>query len=227
MGGRGRGAAQRGHDVRVLTTRPASPPAHRSAGQASRRELDWYWRDHAFPARSRRPVLRTERANAAAWDRRGRRWRPDRCCGGDGRHVAVAAGPGARPGLPAVAVVADDWLSYGPRVDGLTRRLPGRAAPTPAAAADPGARARRGPASGARAGAAGQLHLRLPARGRAGRRRLDRAGLHRPPRRRPGALRRGPAAGPWRGRLLCCGRIDPRKGIATAIAALAQLPGAR
>ena len=31
---------------------------------------------------------------------------------------------------------------------------------------------------------------------------------------------------PWAGRLLCCGRIDPRKGIETAIASLAQLPGA-
>ncbi len=31
--------------------------------------------------------------------------------------------------------------------------------------------------------------------------------------------------GEWGGRLLCLGRIDPRKGIAVAIRALAQLPG--
>ena len=31
----------------------------------------------------------------------------------------------------------------------------------------------------------------------------------------------------WEGHLLCLGRIDPRKGVATAIRALAELPGAR
>ena len=66
-------------------------------------------------------------------------------------------------GLPAVAVVADDWLNYGPRVDGLTRRLPGALRGPGGTALSRVLALGAGPRSGPGSRAAGQLHLRLPA----------------------------------------------------------------
>lgn len=216
-----------GHELHVLTTRPASPAG--AAPQASvRRELDWYWRDDVFPARSLASVLRTERANAAAWDRAVAAVRPDAVLWmAMGGMSLSLLGRARAQRLPAVAVIADDWLNYGPRVDGLTRRLPGRARRSAGVllsrALALGAGPHLAPGPGLRVSFI-SAYLRDAARaggGWNGPAWIDHPGVD------PARFAAAPAAGPWRGQLLYCGRLDPRKGVGTAIAALDQLPGAR
>jgi len=216
---------ERGHRVRVLTTRPGpgdlagapviEPGVHR--------ELGWYWSEHAFPRCSLAATVRRERANAAVLARHLAAWLPDVVIWFSMGGMSLALlGQAAAAGLPAVAVVADDWLSYGPRVDGLTRRLPGparrRLAPvlTRALGIGPGPRMVPGPAL--RVSFISRF-LREAARASGG---WTAAGDVDHPGVDPVRFARS-APGPWTGRLLCCGRIDPRKGIATAIGALAKL----
>ncbi|MEO8969238.1 MAG: glycosyltransferase family 4 protein [Solirubrobacteraceae bacterium] len=221
---------ERGHHVRVLTTR-SDPGDLAGSGTPAidpdvHRELGWYWREHAFPRCSLAATVRRERANAAVFGRHLAAHRPDVVVWFSMGGMSLALlGQAAAAGLPAVAVVADDWLSYAPRVDGLSRRLPGplrrRLSPvvTRALGIGPGPRMVPGP----------QLRvsfisrfLRDAARASGG---WTAAGDVDHPGVDPGRF--APAApAPWAGRLLCCGRIDPRKGIAIAIQALAQLPDA-
>ena len=125
-----------------------------------------------------------------------------------------------RAGLPSLGLVGDEWMLYGPNVDGWTRRWRGRWR------------------FGARLG---ELVVGVPTR-------LDLDGAARwlfnsrqllssardaglvmpaadvsPPGVDP-SLFAPTEPGQWRWRLLYCGRADPRKGLATAIEALAQLP---
>ena len=215
-----------GHHVDVLTTRPAGP-----LGAADdplvRRELDWYWRDGAFPARTAAAVIRAERANAAAWDRAVTAGRPDAVLWmAMGGMSLSLLGRARAQGLPAVAVIADDWLNYGPRVDGLTRRLPdrlrrpGATLLSRALALGAGPRLAREPALRVSFISA---YLRDAARaggGWDGPAAIDHPGVD------PARFAPAPAPERWRGRLLYCGRLDPRKGVADAITALARLPGA-
>jgi glycosyltransferase involved in cell wall biosynthesis len=124
--------------------------------------------------------------------------------------------------VPAVAVVGDDWPAYAPGVDGWTRRWRGPVAGVLA------------PAAERVAGVPARLDLDRAARwtfvsahalaaGRAAGWRLASAAVHHPG-VDPAGFPSTPAA-PWAWRLLYCGRIDPRKGIATAVRALAELPG--
>jgi glycosyltransferase involved in cell wall biosynthesis len=128
-----------------------------------------------------------------------------------------------RRGLPAVAFVHDDWLDYGPRVDAWLKLFTGP---------------RRG-----RLAAPAQALLRMPTRVD-----LDNAARYVfvSERTRRHALDAGRAPSetaiapsgidpafidprperPWQSRLLYVGRIDERKGIATVVDALAELPGA-
>jgi glycosyltransferase involved in cell wall biosynthesis len=126
-------------------------------------------------------------------------------------------------GIPAVAFVHDDWLDYGPRVDAWLKLF-------------------TGPRRGRLAGLA-QTLLRMPTSvdfdnaaryvfvsERTRRRALD-AGRN--PRDwgiahsgiDPAYIDPRPEQ-PWQWRLLYVGRIDERKGIATVVDALAQLPEA-
>jgi glycosyltransferase involved in cell wall biosynthesis len=125
-------------------------------------------------------------------------------------------------GLPALAVVGDEWVVYGPRVDGWTRRwrrLPGAFSGAVSRAA--GVPARLGFDRAAQWSFNSEYTRSVS---RAAGWRLPGATVDHPgvaaqhPRRR--------AAESWGWRLLCCGRIDSRKGIATAIRALALLPEA-
>ena len=232
---------ERGHSVWILTTRPdpgdlaPSPPVAAGPGDLARaagidpdvhRELGWYWRDHAFPPCSLPATVRRERANAAVFAQQLAACRPDVIIWFSMGGMSLAMlGQGAAAGLPAVAVVADDWLSYGPRVDGLTRRLPGPARRrlagvlTRALALGPGPEMVPGPAL--RVSFISRF-LRDAARTSGGwtaAASVDHPGVD--------SVRFAPAVpAPWTGRLLCCGRIDPRKGVATALRALAQLPDA-
>src|SRR5258708_7305922 len=112
-------AAERaaGHEVRVLTSdldlgadEPDDADVHR--------ELRWYWRDFEFPRLSLRERVRLERANAAVLDRHVEELQPDVVAwwamGGMSLSLIERV---RRAGLPAVALVIDDWLDYGPRVD--------------------------------------------------------------------------------------------------------------
>ncbi len=195
----------RGHDVRVLCS------DHRAAGAGPEldpdvhRTLRWYWSEGEFPRRSLRECRRIERHNAAALDAALDDFAPD-VVGwwGMGALSMSLLGRVARRLLPAVAFVIDDWLIYGPKVDGWARRLH-----------------RRPSGRGVRFVFVSE-HVR--ARARAVNRSIAddtvaHAGI------RDSLLAGAREAGEWRWRLLCLGRVEPRKGLATALDALAQLPG--
>jgi glycosyltransferase involved in cell wall biosynthesis len=206
-----------GHEVRVLTTdwrpypdRPDDPGVHR--------ELGWYWRDHAFPRLGPRAVLALERGNAAVLERHLSDLRPDVvswwAMGGMSMSLVERV---RRGGPPAVGFVHDDWLCYGPEVDRWCR---GSGGPVARAAE----RLAGVPAGVDLARAARWVFVSESTRERAlacvpglvdtG---VAHSGID------PAFLDPAPPE-PWRWRLLYVGRIDPRKGIDTAIDALAHLP---
>lgn len=204
-----------GHDVRVLTTRTRFPGRGPEEEPDVHRDLGWYWRDHAFPRLSPPARLRLERANAATFARHLREHRPDVlfwwAMGGMSLGLVEQ---GRRAGLPALAYVADDWPSYGPRVDAwleLWRRVPGLRSVA-------GLPVRFDPRRGVRWIFISEFQRRRAPE-------LTDATVAHPgvdPARFPPA----PAAAQWEGRLACVGRIDPRKGVEVAIDALGRLPGA-
>jgi glycosyltransferase involved in cell wall biosynthesis len=212
----------RGHEVRVLTSDHREPGAEEEQDEGVHRDLRWYWRDHDFPRRGRLERYRLERANAATFELHVAKFRPDVvswwAMGGMSLSLIERA---RRSGLSACAVVCDAWTLYGPEVDGWLRMFAGR----------PGATALAERLGGTPAS------LDLPALGPClflsnallddARREwpdLDAEVHHRGPDRDlfPSAAPR-PDFG-WR--LLYAGRVERRKGIATAIEALAELPEA-
>ncbi len=208
-----------GHEVQVLTTdfrtatrEPDEPDTFR--------ELRWYWRDHAWPRISWRGRIELERHNATVFDDHLRRLRPQLVAwfamGGMSLSLIERT---RRAGLPALAFVHDDWLTYGPSVDRWIAPFRGR--PRLAALAehltglpttveiDRSARCvfvSETVRSHARA--AGYT---LP------RSSIAHSGID------PEFLVSRPMRG-WEWRLLYVGRIDERKGVLDAVAALAQLP---
>lgn len=212
---------EQGHAVRVLTTDhglDGAAPAGDAAGDVHR-ELRWYWRDHAFPRFSVTARLGIERHNARVFSRHARELRPDAVCwwamGGMSLSLIERA---KRAGLRAAAVICDDWLLYGPQVDGWTRMLSRRPRLARLAERLTGIPARFEPAAlgpclfpseTTRKRALGAWPLSGTAVCHQG---VDRDLF-------------GPAEPhEWAWELLCAGRIDPRKGIETAILALSMLP---
>ena len=211
-----------GHEVRVLTTdydlvnrpRPEDEPE-------VFRELRWYWHNHEFPRRTPRERLAIERANSAALRRHLDEFRPDLVAwwamGGMSLSMIERV---RRAGIPAAGIVCDEWLSYGPQVDAWTRMFRGRAS-IAAAAVD----RLTGIPTRFEVAAVGPVQFASEAL-----RTTARAKGVEPPESEVG--HRGverdlfaPAPRPpWRWRLACVGRIDPRKGIDLAIEALALLP---
>ena len=211
-----------GHEVRILTTDyrvPAPDPAIPEDPDCHR-ELQWYWHDHAFPRRSPLARLRLERHNRHVLERHLDEWTPDVVAwwpmGGMSMSLLEQV---QRTGYSSVAIVMDDWPSYGPRVDAWQRPLSGHA--------------RLGRLVERMTGVPTLRDLRsltnwvfisrhqrerteqaigpLPAA------RVAHAGVD------EGLFRPAPEH-PWRWRLLYCGRIDPHKGIDLAIASLPLLP---
>ncbi|HYF26339.1 MAG TPA: glycosyltransferase family 4 protein [Baekduia sp.] len=201
-----RAARAAGHEVVVLASDHREPAAAGLPDDPGvHRDLPWWWRDHAFPRRSLPARLAIERRAARVFDAAVREHRPELVMwwAMGGMPLGLVA-RGARAGLPAVGVVHDAWPAYGPQVDQrvLSRPL------------DPGA---------VEAWSVNSAWLRdalvaLPGWGAvAGRIRVDHPGID------PGRF--APVAAPaWRWRLLCVGRVEPRKGLAHAIDALAELP---
>ena len=212
-----------GHEVEVLTTdyRASDPVAAAGAPEPTtiHRELRWYWRDHDFPRISLRERIALERHNARVLTRRLAAARP---------HVVAWWALGGmslslvervrRAGIPAVGIVGDLWMLYGPQVDAWTRAVARVGSLGGRAAAAAGL-----PAGAKLAPAARWLFVSDYVRRQA----VERVGAL------PGATVRHPGIDPqtfptaepqpWRGRLLYAGRIDERKGVRTAIEALAEL----
>jgi glycosyltransferase involved in cell wall biosynthesis len=229
---------ERGHEVTVLTTDTVLPVAGGKSADPTaagvvevHRLLQWYWDDHRIVRPSFRERLDIERHNRATLRRLLREVSPD---------VVSVWSMGAMSlglidalndsGVPVVYAVCDEWPVYGPKLDawlaGFVRRRRGRvAAPLlrlltglPTALPEPrGAtycwlsafvRDRALAATGWR-----PVHETVTYSG------IDPDDFpvgDLPP--------TGDADRPWRWRLLCVGRVEPRKGFATAVEALAQLP---
>jgi glycosyltransferase involved in cell wall biosynthesis len=213
---------ERGGEVRVLTTgfRVPDPDPAFAEGEHVARELDWYWREHGFPRRSMGERLRLERHNAAVFRRHVAEFRPDAVAWWAMGGMSMSLiGLAPRLGLPAVGVVVDEWLGYGPTVDGWQRAF-GRPLLAPLAERATGIPTRVDLGASARWVFVSET-IRSSAReyGWSGEGLVVHGGID--PDEFPRAAPRE-----WGGRLLCVGRIDPRKGIATAIRALAELPEA-
>ncbi len=213
-----------GHPTHVLTTRPdpTDRPYDGRPPDGVERALHWYWRAHRFPARRLRACVAMERSNAAVLSEAMRSWRPDAvlwwAMGGMSLSLLEQV---RRAGVPALAAVGDDWPGYGPGVDQWSRRWRGRARGllAPVAARVSGVPAALDLDRAARWTFV-STHALNAARGAGWR--LPGAVVHHPgvdPEEFPVA-----PAPPWSWRLLYCGRIDPRKGIETAIRALPLLP---
>jgi glycogen(starch) synthase len=114
-----------GHEVRVL----ASDYRHREGPVAGapeepdvHRDLRWYWRDHEFPRLSPRARLALERHNASVFARHLDETRAEIVTWWSMGGMSLSLIEHAhRRGLPALGVVHDAWLVYGPIVDAWTR----------------------------------------------------------------------------------------------------------
>jgi glycogen synthase len=218
-----RRARSRGHDVRVLTSDHREPEVHSEDDPDVHRELElyWSWSEHDWVRLGPFGRLSLERRNATVMKRHVAELQPD---------VVSFWSMGAmslslvelvrRAGVPAVLVVHDDWLVYGPGRDAWMRLWSGQ-------------RSRLAPVA--------ELLTRIPTRFHRDRpervltnsdfilRRAREHGYRLPNAAvvMPGIERRLLDPAPdrnWGWRLLCVGRIDRHKGTDTAIAALAELP---
>ena len=211
----------RGHEVRVLTTDHRARHPDRAIAEDTdvHRELRWYWRDHDIPRVSAREALATERYNARVLERHLLALRPEAVSWWAMGGMSLSLLERVRDAsLPALGVVVDEWMSYAPIVDGWQRRFGRRFLGRIAA------RLTGVPAPVAIAGGARWLFVSAYLRERAqaaghdvGRSRVSPAGID------LDSFPRAPQR-PWQGRLLCLGRIDPRKGLTVALRALPRLP---
>jgi glycogen(starch) synthase len=217
----------RGHDVTVLTTDTHLPGVEDEPDPKIKRLLRWYWHDHRIVAPSASDRWSVERHNRATLRRTLEESRPE---------VVSVWSMGAMSlglidvlndsGLPVAYVVCDEWPVYGPRLDAwlsLYRRRRARAVA-------PVVRRLTGlPTTMPSPRGATFLWLSDFVR----RRVLDATGWHAAhetvtysgidTRDFPVTVPSSTAK-PWQWRLLCVGRVEPRKGFASAVEALAELP---
>lgn len=220
-----RRAVADGHAVRILVSdfRARDSPSGEDRATV-RRELRSYWDwDAERPTTSSpRERLAVERHNHRILARELADFAPDVVSWWQLGAISLSLVERVRrTATPSVLAVLDEWPIYGPRADGwlsMCRRL--------------------GPAAGVLGAAVGvPCGVDLPRAGRFlfisdhVREKVARAGLaplaadtvHAGIHER--FLSTPPAPRPWSWHLLCVGRIDPRKGVDAAIAALAHLPG--
>jgi len=209
----------RGHETRVLTT-DFRVGRMVEDEPSTFRELRWYWRDHRLPRVGWRARLALEQHNHAVLERHLHEHRPDVVSWWSMGGMSLSLIEHVRRSeIPAVAFVHDDWLTYGPRVDRWSR--PFWKHPLAGAAAErlTGIPARIDLQAAARyvlVSETVRLHARaagyaLPCSS------IAHSGID------PAFLDPRPER-PWSWRLLYVGRIDERKGVLDAVAALAQLP---
>lgn len=211
-----------GHEVRVLTSDFRAPGIEPDTelDPDVHRELRIYWRDHAFPRRGPRERLAIERHNERVLRRHLDDLQPDivNWWGMGGMSLSLIE-HARRASIPAVGVVGDEWMVWGPRADAWVRPF------------------RRRPRLGALAERVSGLPTRPDISSAATwlfnsdyvrRRVIEATG----PLASTGVLHPGIDDGlfkpaplpPWEWRLLYLGRLDPRKGVGTLIEALALLP---
>jgi glycogen(starch) synthase len=227
------GLRSRGHEVVVLTSdlrRPgvADPPGEATAAVPVRRELSAWFRDEDLYAPGLLERRRLERASQRALRRALDEVAPDVVF--VWQMGALSLGlltTVARRGLPVVYAVFDDWLSYAPVLDAWSRMF--RRLPRPlqrVAEAALGA-----PTAAPDVGRTGVLCFISETT----RRRAEELSPFSTPESpivycgidgRLFTSEGNEAVRSWGGHLLYVGRYDPRKGIETAIRALAELPGA-
>jgi glycogen synthase len=212
----------RAHDVRVLTTRHRVPSVRDAEEDPDvHRQLRWYWRGSGLARPPARVRLAVERHNARVLARHLHDQRPNVVCWWAMGGMTLSLIERVRQaGLPAVGVICDDWLVYGPSVDAWSRVIGER----------PRLRRRMDRLAGIPPelqldDAAAWIFVNDLTRERAavnGAARVEVAhagvdlSLYEPE----------PVPSPWRWRLLYAGRIDAGEGIATAIEALTRLPAA-
>lgn len=214
---------QRGHEVTVLTTAQWVDGVVEQAGPEPhvRRVLQWYWSDHAFTSPGLRETIKLERANHAALAAALEQVRPDVVSvwhmGGMSLSLLTAL---EQAGVPWVGNVCDDWPLYGPRADAWSRRCAGWQRPFLSLAGVPTASADLDRAGHAFVSAFIRDQLRQRTRWQFPRSEIVGSGVDTVdfPIASAGADR------PWKGRLLAVGRVEPRKGFATAVQALEFLP---
>ena len=210
-------------DAHVLTTdvdtgarEPDPPHVHR--------DLRWSLRGTTFEQLSARRRLALARHNHAVLDRHLAALRPDVVTWWSmGGLTLTLLEDVRRRGLPALAFVHDDWLDYGRYVDPWLSRFTGRRRRRLAPLVAPVARLPTAVDFGA---AARYVFVSEYTRRRA----LVRTGLDLPDTAvvhsgiDPAFLDDPPPEREWGWRLLYVGRIDPRKGVQTAVEALVHLP---
>jgi glycogen synthase len=210
-----------GTRVRVLAVDFRLPGVPDGEEPDVHRDLRWYWRDHGFPVLGLRRRLAIERHNQQLLAHHLDDLRPDVVgfwsMGGMSHSLLESV---RRRGVPAVAFVHDEWLDYGRHTDGWLKLFYGRKGlVAPAVERLTGL-----PTRVTYAGAARYVFVSEFVRQRALALPLGltdtgvaHSGIHESflqARERP----------PWRWHLLYVGRLHPDKGIADAVAALAQLP---
>jgi len=218
-------ARAHGHTVRILTSDYEAAPGRDEQDPDVHRTLRWYWDPsrERFVGQGRLARVWLERHNATELRRHLDDFRPDVLAWWSMGCMSLSLIEQVRrAGIPGVYVVHDDWLSYGWHNDAWSRTWKDRRALTSRLA-----ERLCGVPAVVDIGGAGPLvfnsrYTREHAR-QAG---VDVSGatvVH------PGIHERFTAPAPphpWRWRLTYVGRIDRRKGIDTAVAALANLPPA-
>jgi glycosyltransferase involved in cell wall biosynthesis len=209
-----------GHEVRVLTT-DTDTGATEPDGPDVHRELRWRLRDAQFEKASRRVRISEARHNHRVLDRHLDEFEPDVVAWwAMGGLTLTLLESVRRRGTPAVAFVLDDWLDYGRWADPWMHMLRGKRS----AAVRVIAALARIPADVDFDGATSYVFCSERTRRHAldhghelSRTSVANLGIHtdylapEPPRE-------------WAWRLLYVGRLDPRKGVDTAIEALPLLP---
>lgn len=211
---------RRGHLARVLTTDFCTSSTEPDDPETFR-QLRWYWHDHSWPNFAWRERIALERHNRAVLRRHLDELQPDVvswwAMGGMSLSLIEQV---RRTRLPAVAFVHDEWLVYGPRVDQWTRVFRSRP----------------------RVGALAERIVGVPTHvdidrstccllvSETVRAHARSAGYALPdstlaPSGIDTTLFRERPPEEWHWRLLYVGRIDERKGVRDAVAALAELPG--
>ena len=210
----------RGHEVRVLTTDTRTDTVE-TDGPDVHRELRWPLRDARLQPLGKRERVVLARHNHRTLDRHLREQRPEVVAwwsmGGLSLTLLETV---RRRGLPAVAFVHDDWLDYGRWADRWLHTFRGRRARLAPVAE----RLFGIPAHVDFDGAARYVFVSERTRRHAlgcglalGRTAVAHSGIH------EDFLDPAPVED-WRWRLLYVGRLDARKGVDTAVAAMAHLP---
>lgn len=186
-----------------------------------RRDLRWYWKDHAFPRMSLAERRDLELYNLGVLRAAVEEHEPDAinwwAMGGMSLSLIEE---GHRLGVPAAGTVVDDWMVYAPKVDGWSKSV---------------RRLGLGPIAERFTGIPGKVDLGSAARWGFVSDYVRRRGAAAHPLPRTevahgGVNRELFTTAPerdWDWSLIYVGRIDPRKGIDTAIRALGELPEAR